>query len=462
MIALKHAASKLWSLAEQWPRTYFGFSLAFAAVAAGVFAHKGVIDRKYPPVSLGVREVFENGHIHSTFLPVAYPYLLATAAKVGSHLGHLRYDMGMIVIQGVILLAIMLVTRLTLRRATGSDRFATTTALIVGLYPPFLVKVDHINDSNLALFGLLIVLFSAIRLRSKLTVLSALTAGAALGCALTVRPNFAPLVLLMVWVLRKTNLRVAIPLFFSTVVSMAIVYCSITGLIHGRPFFPQNGPYNLYAGFNPKTEWSLLTKLNAENSMIPDLADNGIRIKMDWGQLPDREGVQDSRDLAYREYYVKRAVDFIKANPKQAARLTFLKLMVFMAPTPDVAVDLGRDTRLKKAVRLAGKNASVLLIPVWIGLLFYSWRGGFGLESGVFVGTVVLYIIPFVLTNSDPRFRAAIEGIVLIDVARILYGIYDTRLRRDRITQSNHARWVDIAPALHESYDAGLERSLEE
>ena len=37
------------------------------------------------------------------------------------------------------------------------------------------------------------------------------------------------------------------------------------------------------------------------------------------------------------------------------------------------------------------------------------------------IWTAVLYTLPFVLINADPRFRTALEGLVCVDLARMFY-----------------------------------------
>jgi hypothetical protein len=68
-----------------------------------------------------------------------------------------------------------------------------------------------------------------------------------------------------------------------------------------------------------------------------------------------------------------------------------------------------------------GKRLVVFLLPCWVlVMVLRRWVPAIR-PSGLVCWMVLLYFLPFVLTNADPRFRLTLEGVVLLDLARMLY-----------------------------------------
>jgi hypothetical protein len=106
------------------------------------------------------------------------------------------------------------------------------------------------------------------------------------------------------------------------------LYLSVTTAIHGRPFWPQNGPYNFCAGANEFTEAPITeANPNLEDSLAPLLASHGIRV----GSEP---GADDSspRDTRLNSFYVHTTTAFIRDHPATMARYTALKLWNLLRP----------------------------------------------------------------------------------------------------------------------------------
>ncbi len=67
------------------------------------------------------------------------------------------------------------------------------------------------------------------------------------------------------------------------------------------------------------------------------------------------------------------------------------------------------------------------MIPLWCSLLLYSRARRLHLGSALFIAMAVVYVTPFVLINADPRFRMPLEGVLLLDIARMLYQLRQGR-----------------------------------
>ena len=89
------------------------------------------------------------------------------------------------------------------------------------------------------------------------------------GAALFCRPNFALLAPVVVAAFWRTPAKVFAVRIASASLIAALTFALAGIAAHGRPFWPRNGPYNLYAGNNPFSGQALLEKLNAEPSIYP-------------------------------------------------------------------------------------------------------------------------------------------------------------------------------------------------
>ncbi len=412
-------AIRAWKFLGLHPNLYLGLILCIEAGAATVSCLGG-LEPYFEQCLLGEREILATHHIQSTLLPIAYPTLLGWAEVLGSPFGQTGMDWAASAMQIALMLLAVLLIRAVLA-TVGSLRFASTTALIIGLYPPYLGGVKKINDANLTFVALLLLLLTLLRLRRLPGVRNALLLGTSLGCAVLIRPNLVPMVLLLFWPVRSLPFRRAATMVGLAISSAVLVYVCVTAAVHGRPFYPHNGPYNFYAGYNPYTEATLRRQLNAEDSILPALADNGMHPRLEWKEQADLPGVDDSRDQKYAPYYLRQAKAFIREHPATAVRLAFVKLMTMMRQSYDPKHL--PSPRFRK-VSMIFKQTTLLLIPCWCGLLIYSKLRHLHVGSLVVLSMIILYVLPFILTNADPRFRITIEGIVLLDMARMLYKLY--------------------------------------
>jgi hypothetical protein len=180
-------------------------------------------------------------------------------------------------------------------------------------------------------------------------------------------------------------------------------------------FLPHNGPYNLFAGANEYTEQGL-NAMSAENSIIPALKDRGIVAEQHWDQPDSVPGVNDIRDLQYERLYTHEAIAYMEAHPLTIIELPALKFVTLLRP----------DTKAHNAKSAAGIAKVVLafVFPAWIIVGFLLPRPGQGVTRVIVPLTIFIYIVPFLLTVSAPRFRVAIDILCLVEIVAMLFARY--------------------------------------
>ena len=374
---------------------------------------------------LGSDELLHSHRIFSTFLPVGYPIFLAMAFSVGQML-HIGQHGGLYVLNVVLSSGLLLLIRHFLRQENVSDRVASLSALFICVYPELVHNLSKISDTNITAVLLFWVTVCAMTLLQKQTMIAAVWFGIALGAATLVRPNLILLGALLLVCAGSLRRLATWKLAAVAGCTAVLLFVGATTAVHGRPFFPQNGPYNMFAGSNPRSANALLTHQNAEVSILPALNDLGIVAVMNWNVPSEQPGIHDARDLVYAPLYSRETKRFILQHPGQMASLSVLKLWTFLAPETN---RYNFHSRMTPSVIawLALKCASALIVPLWCCLLIVQKRKGLGMANKIVIATTVLYTLPFVIVNSDPRFRAPLAVLLLADCVRIAYGLLRSR-----------------------------------
>jgi len=319
------------------------------------------------------------------------------------------------------LLLLTFVALYSLLRQAGSEPFAALVALMISLYPELIEGVTRIGDTEATLLTLLWIVLAIGKLRRAPGVGWAVMSGLAIAFGTLVRPNLALMPLLLAWALLGTAWRRALQLVATSLATMVAAYCLVTMAIHGRPFLPQNGDYNLYAGANSYTEQALLGSYNGEDSILMDMAAHGRPVTLNWLQPANRPGVADIRDAIYQPYYRQMSHTFIREHPGMMLKLAALKLATFLRPDTKRYHFFDAHKSAGVMAWLAGRTLEAIEVPAWILLLAWSrlrqWRG----ESMLVALMTAIYVLPFLLVNSDPRFRTALDVVLLAEMARMLY-----------------------------------------
>ena len=358
--------------------------------------------------------VFTEYHrIASDFLPIGYGVLLG----IGNVLGH---QTGMTAVTILLSLCLVALIWWYLQSMGVSTRASLVIAGLFSIYPDFLLNYNKGMDTvptALILFAFVPLLVAAVGRRSfsKVDLLLALT----VGYALLVRPNmvlFLPITWLVFWRFRTERWVSRSAIQAAIAVS---VYLLVTTAVHGRPFFPQNGPYNFYSGANQYTEKYVV---NEEDSLLYALRDHGIEAAAPTGACPseiDEPGLPGLRSPRLKPLYSKFAVEFIEQHPGTMVRLVWVKFKNMMYP----------DLRLYRLKSVGGmlKVLAALAFPLWlIAFLFLPHPGGPAAKL-VLGATVAVYLMPFVLIISSPRFRTPLDYLFWIDLGGILALWWTTR-----------------------------------
>ena len=348
-------------------------------------------------------EMVRTGHIHYNFLPVGYPALLALGYKaLGSETGFTAVN--------IILSLIMLASAWLYLRLTGlSVKLTLPVVFALSLYPDFCLAYNKTQDTNItatAIFLFMSAMILMSRAKDRFAYPDVLL-GASLGVAALIRPNLMLLAIVSWVVLYRSvlpgcRMRKLVPRILAQTAIAAVVYCSITILIHGSMFFPRNGAYNLYSGYNPYTSEHMWN----EEDTIPDaLAAQHVQPTNNGDPKPNRE---PELDPIYRD----SAIAFIRNHPGQAAKLDLLKFVNMLLP----------DLNVHPARSLAGlvKILCSLAIPLW---LVFSLMGGAprAYDTRFLVAAVIVSVfLPFCLIISTPRFRIPLDFICWTDLGAMV------------------------------------------
>lgn len=345
----------------------------------------------------------QHGRIPQDFTPAGYPEFVA----VGIRLLPAHPQAGAIAVQVLLHIAIAVTLYVCLRVWGVLPRRALAVALVLQLHPELLLSVNKIWDVAYSTELLLLLLLCMLMLyRRGPTIGLLLGTGAALGLGLFERPNFlllaVPLAVALWAGIRSTpRPRLAWPIAMGTPVASGVAMYVVCSLIAFHSIdLPHNGPYNFFAGHNQFSREMLLTKLNAEPSILPSAQADGYPLSEDQAHA-DETG----------PLFTRLAIKFIRSHPKEEATLPAVKLWTLLRP----------DTKVHQLRSVQGmfKMLLALAIPAWLVLLVLR-RGSLDLLDGIFILTAAAYIVPFLLTNADPRFRTPLDFLALLQIAAIL------------------------------------------
>jgi hypothetical protein len=341
-----------------------------------------------PPHLEAARTLGAGRLVAERFYPLGYPIVLAPGYA-------LRGLDGVIALQALSYAATVLLFWHLLRRA-GADRVVVAVATAgLAVHPYLLLNIQRINDNVinaplvLALLGLMV---DPVLWRARA---APLLLGLGMGLLTAVRPNaVAPALLPLALMVGETR---AGPRIARYVVAAIGMFIAVSVLATGDPlFFPRNGPYNLFAGNNPLTAAALRTAYNGEASVLPALAAAGI-------------ATDAPTELAPRTY-AALALDFIAAHPAQALGLAALKLANLLRPDWQFADDVWEA---------AAQTIIALPLVLWL----IAWGGDARYRASrrgrIVLAFAVLFVAPFVVTNSDPRFRLPLDLVFLLESATV-------------------------------------------
>ncbi|MBX3500137.1 MAG: hypothetical protein KF889_11890 [Alphaproteobacteria bacterium] len=376
--------------------------LALPAFAASVwFAFLRPIEPIMPSY-LALAEALSRGEATRGFEPLGYPALIA------GWLGGVERTLRIVhalCLWGTWVLIAWLALRMAALDRDGQRRgrpwwlwaWVGFWLAAIFLNPYFLIGLPRVSDSavDILLIG---VLFTCALAAREARLRDWLLAGVALGLFVLVRPNSITLLAALAIVAWRARTPWSRPLALA-VASLA-AFVALSWSLTGTPFFwPKNGGYNLFAGNNPFAHAELVGNHNAEYSL-----DKALQ----WC------GVEGDRYAVPGDVYVDCTTRFIGENPGEFLRLTAYKAYTMLwRPNLKLA-----DTPIKVAVQYA------ILLPglMWWALFVVSRRFRASLPGVAGFLFVLLYALPFALTNADPRFRIPLDVVYAMSALAFALG----------------------------------------
>ena len=124
-------------------------------------------------------------------------------------------------------------------------------------------------------------------------------------------------------------------------------------------------------------------------------------------------GSFNEADPALQRYFKHRAFAYMRSHPLEEVKITAVKVWTLFRP----------NTRIHRGIN--GMTVMILcmslIFPVWLVLLFrYKKRCGLDTVDRVFLAAAALYVLPFLITASDPRYQIPLETCMLSHIAAML------------------------------------------
>jgi hypothetical protein len=340
-------------------------------------------------------EFSRNLRIAGTFTPNFYPAVLGLSLRAFGHLGPaigqlLMYELYVILAYRIFLL-------LEVR-----PRSSMAYAFLLGLCPDMVSGITKVWDIVPAGAAFIALIYCILLVAQKgLTIRRVLATGIVWGFGLAIRPNFLSFIIPLsyaAWSSRRLSkgrwrLLQVLPI---TLIGL-LVMAAANFFAHGAVYWPQNGPYNFFAGANEFSSYSLRTYLNGEPSIVLALSKRGIH------DVPNRS------DAHMQKLLLDEGGSYIRMHPVRWS-LGYSALKLFTMLRPDT-----KNHRLVSAIGLSrlAVNSSVI---VWLILLFGRRPASWEQFDIMNVCIVVSYCIPFLLTNADPRFGVVLNQYLWIAV----------------------------------------------
>jgi hypothetical protein len=348
-----------------------------------------------PIYLLDARQYVSTGSITDTTFPLEFAWLAGLSIRaLGSR--------GPEVLQAVFYLLTVLSVWALARKCGATARHALIAALVAALYPQLPDSVTKVWDVELAvLLMVLLMLLTVCLMRDGLRPFLVLAMGVVFGLSLAQRPNMLMLLPLPAWFCFAAAAkwpRKLLAFVFAGALAV-LTFVAVNTLAHGSFFLPQNGPYNLVQGHNEHSIQAMLHDLTCEPSVA-------LFMKAD-GMNPD--GFNEA-DPKLQHYFTHRALTYMRSHPLQEVEITAVKFWTIFRPNTRIHHEMDPMTALILCMSL--------IFPAWVVLLRRrATRTGLDALDWTFIAAVALYVLPFLLTSSDPRYQIPLEICLLAHIA---------------------------------------------
>ena len=344
------------------------------------------------PIYRELAQDLRTGSVSSTFTPLGYPWFIslvpADSVDVAAKSLH---------VAGYVGLAAMIYVWLYRDRYS---MFAIAAGSWILFSPYVLVNIYRLNDNNLtvvAMVGLFAIVRALARTTSPTWPLSAV-AGLMVAVMTFIRPNavtLLPVVACAAWLNGRAFPRRTVLSATVSAAAALLTYTTLSWVVTATPlFWPSNGPYNLFAGNNPASFRAIAVDYNAEPSLPEGVAWCGVA-----------QSVASVRPAEFVSCTRKFALEL----PLQAMQVTAFKTYnLLWRPNLRLA-----GSAPEIAVQYAMLLPSVLWFLATAAILFRCRR----VMDPVATAVVAAFVVPFMLTNSDPRFRLPLDPVFAMSLA---------------------------------------------
>jgi hypothetical protein len=397
-----------------WLVGLYVFAALAATVAHVMLPKEGWLNSEY---GMPAMEFQQTHHISSVFLPIGYSAFVGIA-RIMCH-----GDAGLVAANVVIYMLWITLVWMVLQQLGMMAKQAFAASLAFAIYPDILLTIN--KASHLTLTSLMLVAFVSAAIwmvRSPVDYRADAVMAMVVGAAVLSRPNllmFVPLAWFVLW--RYKLPRALLRSLWQTAGAFAL-YAVVTITVHGSVFWPQMGPYNLFAGANEFTQQDMGLSYDnaAEGSIIPALKLRGIDAYHDWSRPDNVPGDNEIRNLRFEPIYIHGALEFIRRHPGTMLKLTWLKFVTFFRP----------DLQIHRLRSAAGMVKVLAASSFWIwAALCFVFRAEDDEATLIIALTIAAFVLPHLVTISAPRYRIPIDVLCLVSIVAMLFG---HRKRRDR------------------------------
>jgi hypothetical protein len=331
-------------------------------------------------------------------MPIGYSGFLGTCIKIGG-------INGIPACQSFIYIGILFAAFWFLRVMGVSGILLILGILAVAFHPMLAINVWRIHDGNLTVLLLLSFLTAGISCMRFGKPRNLIVLGIFAGLLFVVRQNTLPFLVALAFLKNKAEGKTRY--LGKAALFLIIVFVFIVGInlvLKQKPiYFGDQGYYNLFSGTNEYASKYLLKDFSGENSLEEALRARGF----------SSVDAFEERLSFPSETYKKLSLEYIKEHPLDYLELTALKTYTLFRPGYHKAEnpEANFGEILKQALKI------ILAAPffVWLFLVYKTRRIFFEKENLFVFLAVILYIVPFLIANADPRYRFPLDIIFILD-----------------------------------------------
>lgn len=337
----------------------------------------------------------------TAYRPPGYPLFVAALRTLGLRTVGFR-------VAGVVLLVVALLLLHALARRVAGPLAASLAVLVAGAYPLFLHTAALLYPQTLGMMLLLAGLLCTVRARrgppGAAAVRSGAGAGVAFGLLVVTIPNFLVGVpIAAIWLWRARPRRSLVPI-------VLLVVCSIV----------------------PLTIWNV-RNLRAFDTVVPIATNSGLNLL--YGNSPDTNpgsgtdvdisavraeaearGIED--EVARDRFYREQAVEWIRANPIDAAVLYAGKVLHTFTIVEDRAAEDGQSPWI--SVLLGLTFVPLLALATTRLVLAGTRRLPLHEGEGMLVATYAANVLALAVFFTRIRFRVPLDSLMILLAASLL------------------------------------------